>query len=68
MSLTHVEVTSGEEVHQQQRSEDSMPWCSTASATAAEVFWTCSNHALSTEAEEIMGLLLGDVIVSPCTP
>ena len=29
----------------------------------AEVFWVCTNHALTTEAEEIMGLLLGDVIV-----
>ena len=30
----------------------------------AEVFWVCTNHALTTEAEEIMGLLLGDVSVS----
>ena len=30
----------------------------------AEVFRTCVAHALTTEAEEIMGLLLGDVWVS----
>ncbi len=29
----------------------------------AEVFWTCATHALSTEREEVMGLLLGDVLV-----
>lgn len=29
----------------------------------AEAFWACSVHALSTEAEEVMGLLLGDVLV-----
>ena len=29
-----------------------------------EVFWTCHLHALSTEVEEVMGLLLGDVLVS----
>ena len=35
----------------------------TAGARLAEVFWTCASHALSTEAEEIMGLLLGDITV-----
>ena len=29
----------------------------------AEVFWTCTSHAMSTEAEEVMGLLLGDIMV-----
>lgn len=29
----------------------------------AEVFWTCASHAFSTEAEEVMGLLLGDKVV-----
>ena len=29
----------------------------------AEVFWTCTTHALSTEREEVMGLLLGDILV-----
>lgn len=33
------------------------------STTTAEVFWTCHLHALSTEVEEIMGLLLGDILV-----
>mmetsp|Transcript_1403 Transcript_1403/g.4182 ORF Transcript_1403/g.4182 Transcript_1403/m.4182 type:complete len:466 (+) Transcript_1403:277-1674(+) len=28
----------------------------------SEVFWACSMHAMSTEVEEIMGLLLGDVV------
>lgn len=31
----------------------------------AEVFDTCMTHALTTEKEEIMGLLLGDIIVRP---
>ena len=31
--------------------------------TCTEVFWTCHLHALSTEVEEVMGLLLGDVLV-----
>lgn len=31
---------------------------------AAEVFLTCTTHALTTEAEEVMGLLLGDIRVS----
>ncbi len=26
----------------------------------SEVFWACSMHAMSTEVEEIMGLLLGE--------
>lgn len=32
---------------------------------AAEVFHVCVGHALTTEAEEVMGLLLGDVVVRP---
>lgn len=70
MSLTRVEVTSGtyragfllqyvRSIPHTQVEEDF-----TNLARPAEVFWTCSNHALSTEAEEIMGLLLGDVTVS----
>jgi len=35
----------------------------TKCALHAEVFWTCTTHALSTEREEVMGLLLGDVLV-----
>ena len=31
----------------------------------AEVFSLCCTHALTTETEEIMGLLLGDIHVSP---
>lgn len=40
----------------------------------SEVFWACSMHAMSTEVEEIMGLLLGEFSVramltqpAPCT-
>ena len=36
--------------------------------TCTEVFWTCHLHALSTEVEEVMGLLLGDVLVRAATP
>lgn len=35
----------------------------TKHARYAEVFWTCTTHTLSTEREEVMGLLLGDVLV-----
>lgn len=41
--------------------------CGTAAvvrAAAAEVYLTVCTHALTTEAEEIMGLLLGDLRVS----
>lgn len=31
-----------------------------------DVWLTCLTHALSTETEEIMGLLLGDIEVSFC--
>lgn len=31
----------------------------------SDVFWTCVTHALTTEAEEIMGLLLGDIKEQP---
>lgn len=31
----------------------------------AEVFLACTTHALSTESEEVMGLLLGDLRVGP---
>jgi len=31
----------------------------------ADVFSVCATHALSTESEEVMGLLLGDIIVGP---
>ncbi|KAK9804384.1 hypothetical protein WJX72_010443 [[Myrmecia] bisecta] len=31
----------------------------------SEVFWTCATHALTTEREEVMGLLLGDVTYGP---
>lgn len=30
----------------------------------ADVFAVCATHALSTESEEVMGLLLGDITVS----
>ncbi len=33
---------------------------------ATEVIFTCLNHTLTTEAEEIMGLLLGDIEVRAC--
>lgn len=29
----------------------------------ADVFSVCATHALSTESEEVMGLLLGDIMV-----
>jgi BRCA1/BRCA2-containing complex subunit 3 len=32
-----------------------------------EVWLTCLSHALTTETEEVMGLLLGDVEVLPLT-
>jgi hypothetical protein len=35
------------------------------SAAAAEVFLAMCTHALTTEAEEVMGLLLGDIRVGP---
>ncbi|GAB6026070.1 BRCA1 BRCA2-containing complex, subunit 3 [Chamberlinius hualienensis] len=28
---------------------------------SADVFWVCLNHAFSTEKEEVMGLLIGEV-------
>ena len=34
----------------------------------AEVFGVCATHALSTESEEVMGLLLGDIVVSSAQP
>ncbi|KAL0048138.1 hypothetical protein WJX82_008679 [Trebouxia sp. C0006] len=37
----------------------------TSVEVTSEVFWTCASHALSTEAEEIMGLLLGDITERP---
>lgn len=37
-----------------------VPMCS----CCAEVFRVCVTHALTTEVEEVMGLLLGDVMVS----
>jgi hypothetical protein len=40
----------------------------TVSGTRTEVFWTCHLHALSTEVEEVMGLLLGDVLVRAAAP
>jgi hypothetical protein len=33
-----------------------------------EVWLTCLSHALTTETEEIMGLLLGDTEVAPLSP
>jgi BRCA1/BRCA2-containing complex subunit 3 len=33
-----------------------------------EVWLTCLSHALTTETEEVMGLLLGDVEVLPLIP
>ena len=39
----------------------------TRHARHAEVFWTCTTHALSTEREEVMGLLLGDVLARSLT-
>ena len=66
MSLTRVEVTSGiRRDHYVATSRFTgrslLEWVFCWVHT--EVFWVCTNHALTTEAEEIMGLLLGDVIV-----
>ena len=40
-------------------------WCG---VLFSEVFCVCTTHALTTETEEVMGLLLGDVHVSTEVP
>ncbi|GJM89620.1 hypothetical protein PR202_gb01982 [Eleusine coracana subsp. coracana] len=37
----------------------------TSVRVSEEVWLTCLSHALTTETEEIMGLLLGDIEVTP---
>lgn len=74
MTAARVEVTSGaacmEARHmaeqQTPRCDCGALFCSAPISTNlphADVFWTCHLHALSTEVEEVMGLLLGDVLV-----
>ena len=63
MSLTKVEVTAGTPFRAM-LAVSAQPCFRPHSAPNAEVFWTCTSHALSTEAEEVMGLLLGDVLVN----
>ena len=63
MSLTKVEVTAGTPFRAM-LALSARACFSPHSAPTAEVFWTCTSHALSTEAEEVMGLLLGDVLVN----
>lgn len=41
--------------------------CLTTTTVLAEAFQTCTIHALSTEAEEVMGLLLGGIQVREMT-
>ncbi len=66
MSLTRVEITEGTKgIATDVASSYCTYMCTNTNLVCVEAFWACSVHALSTEAEEVMGLLLGDVLVRP---
>lgn len=73
MSLSRVEITEGGSLGPQHGRRQRSAWhelrevlmrtSTTLHVMPAEVLLTCTTHAMTTEAEEIMGLLLGDILV-----